>query len=420
MINYFSYDYEQPKDGDPFSVNTELGECPWNKNAKLLLVGLQGLEIDLADAPPSNLVFLIDVSGSMSNDNKLPLLVKVFKILVEQLRAKDRVAMVVYAGASGLVLESTPGDQKKTIVKALDKLQSGGSTAGAEGINLAYKVAAENFIKGGNNRVILATDGDFNVGASSDEEMQKLIETKRDEGVFLSVLGFGMGNYKDSKMEILADKGNGNYAYIDSLREAEKVFSTQLTSTLLTIAKDVKLQLEFNPVHVRAYRLVGYENRVLAREDFANDKIDAGELGAGHQVTALYEVILGNSVPQERSDLKYSTVQVMDIALTTDELLTVNLRYKKSDENKSKLTSHVVNSFDLENKEQYFNLSFASAVAEFGMILRRSRYLADANPARALERVMESLEHDQFGYRAELADLIKKYISIVENLNSDE
>ena len=291
MINYFSYDYPEPAGDHPFSVYTELSKCPWNDGHQLFYIGLKGKNMDKKELPASNLVFLIDVSGSMESPNKLPLLKSAFQLLVNELRPADRVAMVVYAGAAGVVLKATPGNEKETILNALNQLQAGGSTAGGQGIMLAYKIAHENFIDGGNNRIILATDGDFNVGASSNAEMERLIEKEREKGIFITVLGFGMGNYKDDKMEIIADKGNGNYAYIDNIQEARKVLVGEFAGTLFTIAKDVKFQLEFNPSRVKAYRLIGYENRLLNDEDFNNDRKDAGEMGAGHVVTALYEII---------------------------------------------------------------------------------------------------------------------------------
>jgi len=346
LINYFSYDYPEPQDETPFAVITELAACPWNKEHQLVHIGLKGRRIDTENMPASNLVFLLDVSGSMNSPDKLPLLKKGFKLLTEQLREKDRVAIAVYAGAAGLVLPSTPGNEKHTILKAIDNLQAGGSTAGAQGIKLAYRVALENFIENGNNRVILATDGDFNVGVSSDGELVRLIESKRKENIFLTVLGFGTGNLKDAKMEKLADKGNGNYAYIDNLLEAKKVLVKEMGGTLHTIAKDVKLQIEFNPAHVKAYRLIGYENRRLNKEDFNNDKKDAGELGAGHTVTALYELIPADSdeVPATVDPLKYQDSKIKPAALESEELMTVKLRYKKPDENKSRLITHTVTS----------------------------------------------------------------------------
>ena len=295
LINYFDYDYPQPKGEDPFSISLETAQCPWNEKHDMVMIGLKGEDINEEEIPASNLVFLIDVSGSMGSQNKLPLLKQAFKILVDNLRPKDKVAMVVYAGAAGVVLPSTSGNEKAKIKAALDRLQSGGSTAGGAGIKLAYKIAKENFIKDGNNRVILATDGDFNVGESSNSAMVNLIEAKRDDGVFLSILGFGMGNYKDSRMEQISNAGNGNYAYIDNILEAKKIFGKELWGTLYTIAKDVKIQVEFNPSKVKAYRLIGYENRILNKEDFNDDKKDAGDIGCGHTVTALYEIIRADS-----------------------------------------------------------------------------------------------------------------------------
>ncbi|MEM9982847.1 MAG: von Willebrand factor type A domain-containing protein, partial [Bacteroidota bacterium] len=308
MINYFAYEYPQPTGTHPFAVHTEVAACPWNSAHQLALVNLQAKKIPTDNLPPSNLVFLIDVSGSMSSANKLPLLKSAFKLLTQQLRAQDKVSIVVYAGAAGLVLPPTPGNNQQAIVEALERLNAGGSTAGGAGIELAYKVAKENFMEGGNNRVILATDGDFNVGASSDDDMIRLIEEKRKTGIFVTTLGFGMGNYKDAKMEKIADKGNGNYAYIDNIQEAKKVLINEFGGTMFTVAKDVKLQLEFNPAQVKAYRLIGYENRLLNKEDFNDDTKDAGELGAGHTVTALYELIpvdaAGDNI-KPVDDLKY-------------------------------------------------------------------------------------------------------------------
>lgn len=324
MVNYFNYDYSQPDNKDPFSINTEISVAPWNQKHKLVHIGLQGRKIATENLPPSNLVFLIDVSGSMNSANRLPLLKSAFKMLVNELRPQDNVAIVVYAGAAGVVLPSTAGNDKETILNALNQLTAGGSTAGGAGIKLAYEIAQQNFKKGGNNRVILATDGDFNVGVSSNAEMERLIEEKREGGVFLTVLGFGMGNYKDSKMETIADKGNGNYAYIDNILEAKKVFVNEFGGTLFTIAKDVKIQVELNPAKVKAYRLIGYENRALRNEDFNNDKKDAGELGAGHTVTALYEIIpVGvDSKFDPIDDLKYQESKISSEAFKSKELMT--------------------------------------------------------------------------------------------------
>ena len=339
LINYFDYDYPQPESDLPFSFTTEVSSCPWNQNTKLVHIGLQGKKMETKELPPNNLVFLLDVSGSMNYPNKLPLVKSSIKLLVKQLRQSDKVSIVVYAGAAGLVLDATSGADKRKIYDALDALSAGGSTAGGAGIELAYKIAKENYIENGNNRVILATDGDFNVGISSDGELVDLIEEKRDDGIFLTVLGFGTGNYQDAKMQKLADKGNGNHAYIDNINEAKKVLVNEMNATLLTIAKDVKLQIEFNPAKVISYRLIGYENRILQAEDFDNDKKDAGELGAGHTVTALYEIVPHNSeVPQNRNEhLKYQTVGLNEEAYNSNELFTIKFRYKEPDSDTSKL-----------------------------------------------------------------------------------
>lgn len=404
LINYFDYEYPQPKDEHPFSINSEYVKTPWNNQTRLVKIGLQGKTFRQDELPTSNLTFLIDVSGSMNSQNKLPLLKSAFKLLVNQLRDQDRVSIVVYAGAAGVVLEPTSGSNKEKIMEALDNLSAGGSTAGGEGINLAYQLAEKNFNKNGNNRVILATDGDFNVGSSSNEDMEKLIEEKRKSGVFLSVLGFGYGNYKDSKLEILADKGNGNHAYIDTMQEAQKVFGKEFGGTLYTIAKDVKIQIEFNPNKIEAYRLIGYENRLLNDEDFLDDTKDAGELGAGHKVTALYEVILKgtkNEFLTEVSELKYSKYKYSS---NNNELFTVKFRYKKPSKNKSIEMIHV-------HKEQETvpskDLSFASAVALFGMKLRKSKYCKKIRKKTIIELAENGRGKDKNGYRAEFIRLIK-------------
>ncbi len=412
MINYFKYDYPQPNQEVPFTVTTEAAVCPWNKKHILALIGLQGKNIDTKQLPPSNLVFLIDVSGSMDEPNKLPLLKSSFKLLVKQLRPEDHVAIVVYAGNAGLVLETTPGNEQARINNAIDNLQAGGSTAGGAGIQLAYKIAKDNFIASGNNRVILATDGDFNVGVSSDDELVKLIEEKRDQGIFLTVLGFGTGNYKDSKMEKLADKGNGNYAYIDNILEGEKVFVQELSSTLLTIAKDVKIQIEFNPGQVKAYRLIGYENRMLAKEDFNDDRKDAGEIGAGHSVTALYEIVPADSDENFNSvdPLKYqksAETSPKPTITPSDDWMTVKLRYKEPQEQTSKLLTEVVSKKKVQSDIRSNNLNFASAVAEFGLLLRDSSYKGEANYSAVLERGQHSVGADPQGYRAEFLKLVK-------------
>ncbi|MBF0523224.1 MAG: von Willebrand factor type A domain-containing protein [Candidatus Omnitrophica bacterium] len=409
MINYFSYEYPEPTGEDPFSITTEVAACPWNTTHKLALIGLQGKRLKGTEMPSSNLVFLIDVSGSMQDQNKLPLLQQAFRMMVQQLRAEDTVSIVVYAGAAGQVLEPTSGDQKQKILSAINSLSAGGSTAGAEGIQMAYELAKKNYIKGGNNRVVLATDGDFNVGVSNDGELVRIIEEKRKEGIFLTILGVGMGNYKDSKMQKLADKGNGNYYYIDTLKEAKKVLVQELGSALFTIAKDVKIQVEFNPSQVKAYRLVGYEKRMLNKEDFNDDTKDAGELGIGHTVTALYEIIPADSKEPVASvdALKYQTTQVK----TSEDLLTVKLRYKKPEENESKLLSRVVSAKEVVTQMSN-NLSWASAVSEFGMILRNSKFKASSSYADTLTRAQASKGEDKFGYRQEMIDLIQKAESL--------
>ncbi|HMB02001.1 MAG TPA: VWA domain-containing protein [Spirochaetota bacterium] len=407
-INYFSYDYPQPEDDKPFAVYTEYSSCPWNKKHRLLHIGLKGKTIKTEDLPLNNLTFLIDVSGSMRSSAKLPLLKKAFSLLVKKMRPEDKIAIAVYAGAAGLVLPSTAGTHKEKILAALNNLRSGGSTAGGAGIKLAYKTARNNFIKGGNNRIIIATDGDFNIGPSSDAAMVRLIEKNRDQGIFLTTLGFGMGNYKDSKMEKLADKGNGNYAYIDSLLEAKKVLVTEMGGTLFTIAKDVKLQLEFNPALVKAYRLVGYENRILAKEDFNDDQKDAGEIGAGHTVTALYEIITSDS-GEELTDvdpLKYQKQTVRTDEKYGNEILTVKLRYKLPTASKSKLLKHPVASQPLSLAQTSDSFRFAAAVAEFAMVLRESKYKNEATFTSALKLAQDARGRDPQGLRGEFIRLI--------------
>jgi Ca-activated chloride channel homolog len=408
FINYFDYNYAQPQGEHPFSFHTEISTCPWNTKHSLVHIGLQGKKIPFEQIAPMNLVFLIDVSGSMSDANKLPLLKKSFAMLTSKLRQEDRVAIVVYAGAAGCVLPSTSGNQKSTIVSALDHLEAGGSTAGGEGIKLAYKIAKENFMENGLNRVIIATDGDFNIGASSDAEMTRLIEERRDDGIFLTSLGFGMGNYKDSKMESIADNGNGNYFYIDNIDEARKVLVTQLDGTLYTIAKDVKLQIEFNPSKVKAYRLVGYENRMLKKEDFNNDKKDAGELGAGHTVTALYEIIPAGSDENTDSvdELRYSK-PTQSKTVTTDEIMTLKFRYKNPKETISKLIVQNVKDKNIAFENTSENFRFSAAVAEFGMVLRDSKFKGNANFEDIVVMANASKGKDNEGYRAEFVKLVK-------------
>ena len=406
LINYFRFEYPQPASGQPFSVTTELAECPWNPKHRLALIGLQGRDLPADNIPPRNLVFLLDVSGSMMSPDKLPLVRNALRMLADTLTARDRVAIVVYAGASGLVLPSTPGDQKARIDRAIAELEAGGSTNGAQGIQLAYRVARENFIRGGVNRVILATDGDFNVGVTSQDELVRLIEEERSSGVFLSVLGVGTGNLKDSTMEKLADKGNGNYAYLDSLHEARKVLVREAGGTLVTIAKDVKIQVEFNPKAVAGYRLIGYENRMLRHEDFNDDKKDAGEIGAGHSVTALYEIVPAG-VAMEGPDvdpLKYQTPSASSARTGSDELLTVKLRYKAPDGDDSRLISTTVKS---RREALTANLGFASAVAEVGMLLRSSKNAGSASYSTAVARARKFRGDDPDGYRAEFIRLVE-------------
>ena len=406
MVNYFTYNYPQPKGKHPFSINTEVVKTPWNSKTKLVRIGLQGKTYEQEELPASNLTFLIDVSGSMSSGDKLGLLKPSFELLVNQLREKDKVSIVVYAGAAGVVLEPTSGDNKEKILNALNSLKAGGSTAGGAGIELAYKLAQENFKEGGNNRVILATDGDFNVGASSDKAMEKLIEEKRKTGIFLSVLGFGYGNYKDSKLETLADKGNGNHAYIDTMQEAQKVFGKEFGGTLYTIAKDVKIQIEFNPKNVAAYRLIGYENRLLENKDFVNDKIDAGELGSGHTVTALYEILpvgVDSELVEKPIKLKYMKKITEKY---NDELFTVKFRYKKPSENRSIEIVHVTKN-KIEKPSE--DMEFASAVALFGMQLRKSKFYNESTFKDVLALARKGKGEDKDGYRSEFIRLVKSY-----------
>jgi Ca-activated chloride channel homolog len=408
MINYFDYNYAQPKGKDPINIETEISDSPWNKGLKILHIGLQAKTIPTDNLPASNLVFLIDVSGSMSDPNKLPLVKTAFKLLTDQLREQDHVAIVVYAGAAGLVLPPTSGKDKTKIKDALDNLSAGGSTAGGAGIELAYKTALENFVKNGNNRVILATDGDFNVGVSSSGDLEKLVENKRKSGIFLSVLGFGMGNYKDSKMETLSDKGNGNYAYIDNLSEAEKVFVKEFGGTLFTVAKDVKLQLEFNPKYVKAYRLIGYENRVLANEDFKNDAKDAGEMGSGHTVTAIYEIIPAGVESSFLPDkLKYQQFTQTFMGSNSEEVCTVKIRYKQPDADKSVQLEEVVKDTHIALEKTSENFRFSAAVAEFGLLLRGSDFKGSANYEQVINLAKNAFGKDSEGYRAEFLKLVK-------------
>lgn len=412
LINYFSYDLPEPSNKQPFSVTAELSRCPWNQENYLAMIALQGKKVQQENLPLSNLVFLLNVSGSMDEPNKLPLLKSSFKLLVEQLGENDKVSIVVYAGASGVVMEGVHGDKKESIFEALDKLEAGGSTAGGEGIELAYKIAKENFIPGGNNRVILATDGDFNVGVSSEGELTRLIETKRKDSIYLSVLGFGTGNIKDNKMESLADKGNGNYAYIDSMLEAKKVLVKEMGGTLLTIAKDVKIQVEFNPKQVKEYRLVGYDNRILSNEDFEDDTKDAGEIGAGHNVIAFYEITPYKSGEKiEESQLKYQSTDVKQE--WENELMEIRLRYKEPDEDTSK---KIVCSVKLQNlvENPSENFMLASTVAEFGLLIRGSEYKAQSSWDNVILRAQKLTKGDTEEYRSNFLELVKKAKSLSE------
>jgi len=406
MINYFQYEYPQPVEEDPFSITTEVSDCPWNADHQLVHIGLQGEKIASEELPAQNLVFLLDVSGSMSSYNKLDLVKQSLRLLVNQMRKEDRLSIVVYAGAAGLVLPATSGQHKDKIMAAIEQLSAGGSTAGGQGIELAYKQATKSFIAKGNNRVILCTDGDFNVGLSSDDALVQLIEEKREAGVFLTVLGYGMGNYKDSKMEKLADKGNGNYAYIDNIMEAKKVLVNEMGATLQTIAKDVKLQVEFNPAKVASYRLVGYENRLLNKEDFNDDTKDAGELGAGHTVTALYEIVptgkaKKSSEKAKEDPLRYQDSKVNEAAIAGNELLTVKFRYKSPKETKSKLITRYLVDESTPIASSSNNFRFSAGVALFGMLLRNSEFVGDGSIDQAIELAKGGKGEDEHGYRAE-------------------
>lgn len=413
MMNYFTYDYPQPESRQPFSINTEYSDAPWNPGHRLLKIGLQGKNMAMDDLPQSNIIFLVDVSGSMDESNKLPLLKSSLKVLLSRLRPQDKVGIVVYAGNAGMVLAPTSAAEKETIANALDHLQAGGSTAGGAGIELAYKLAKENFIKGGNNRVVLATDGDFNVGVSSEKDLETLIEEKRKTGIFLTCLGYGMGNYKDNRLETLADKGNGNYAYIDNLQEANKFLGREFAGSMYAIAKDVKIQIEFNPKWVKSYRLIGYENRKLRNEDFTDDKIDAGELGSGHTVTALYEVVPAgvNSefVPKE-TRLKYT--QASGIRNFGDELATIKFRYKKPDGDTSSEMVKAVKNTAEQLDQASADYKFAASVAWFGLVLRQSELIKEKD-LRKIEGLAKEGKHtDEEGYRSEFIRLVQSYQSV--------
>lgn len=408
MINFFKYDYPKPADNHPFSINTEYSDSPWNENHKLLKIGLQGKEIPTDKLPKSNFVFLVDVSGSMDDVNKLPLLKASIKVLLNELRDDDRVSIVYYASGTGILLEPTKASEKNKIINAVDNMRAGGGTSGAAGLDLAYEMAAKHFIKDGNNRVILATDGDFNIGKSSDKEMQELIEEKRKSGVFLTCLGFGMGNYKDSKMITLSKKGNGNYAYIDNIQEANRFLGKEFKGSMYAIAKDVKIQIEFNPAHVQAYRLVGYEMRKLRSEDFANDAIDAGELGSGHTVTALYEVIptgVKSDFYQQPTELKYTENKAA--GTYQNELATVKFRYKNPKEDKSIETVETIENKSTDLKNASADFKFASSVAWFGLKLRDSKLITDKESSHIVDLAKQGIKNDKDGYKAEFVRLVE-------------
>lgn len=409
MINYFNYDYPQPSAKHPFSFNSEISECPWNKENKLIHIGLQGKKLNYEDLKPSNLVFLLDVSGSMESHNKLPLLRKSLKLLLNELSQNDKISIVVYAGAAGLILPPTNASKKEKIIKALDELHAGGSTAGGAGIKLAYKIAKDAFIENGNNRVILATDGDFNVGVSSTSSLVDLIEQKRKDDIYLTILGFGMGNYKDGRMEQISNAGNGNYFYIDNIKEAEKVFVKEMRANMFTIAKDVKIQIEFNPAYVKAYRLIGYENRMLAKEDFDDDKKDAGELGPGHTVTALYEIVTANSDWKVRTvdNLKYQTTTLNEDAKINNEIMTIKFRYKPPKSNTSIKLEYPVANETVNLGLASDNFKFSASVAAFGMLLRNSKFKSNATYEMVSELANQSKGKDENGYRAEFIGLVK-------------
>ena len=406
MINYFTYNYDGPEGNDPFGVNAEISTCPWNSEHKLLHLGLQTEAIDFSETPDSNIVLLVDVSGSMSDDNKLPLVKESFSLLVDSLSEKDTVSIVTYASGVNVVLEGVSGDRKDKILDALDSLRAGGSTNGTGGIDEAYKVAEANFIKNGNNRVIIASDGDFNVGKSSASDLSKQIQEKAKKGIYLSVLGYGMYNYSDTRMETLADDGNGNYAYIDTLHEAKKVLVEELGANMLTVAKDVKFQVEFNPKYVSEYRLIGYENRALNNEDFEDDTKDAGEIGAGHSVTVLYEIVPTTEENTDNGkDLKYQTSNLTEEALKSNDWLTLSVRYKEPDEDESKLLEYEIGSNYYTDKPSE-DFIFSAAVAEFAMVVRNSEYVADGSLDHIVEELNTIPLKDE--YRREFATLVDK------------
>jgi Ca-activated chloride channel homolog len=419
MINYFKYNLAGPSNGDPVGITTEISSAPWNQKHLLVRVGLKARTIDMSRLPASNLVFLLDISGSMGEANKLPLVKASMKMLVDQLRSEDRVAIVVYSGQVALKLPSTPGDEKQRIKNAIDELQAGGSTAGGAGIKMAYRIARENYVKGGNNRIIMATDGDFNVGDSSDGDMETLITRERYSNVPITIMGYGMGNLKDSKMEILADKGNGNYAYIDNLTEARKTLVSEYGGTMYMVAKDVKLQVEFNPAKVQAYRLVGYEDRLLAKEDFNNDQKDAGDMGSGHTVTAFYEIVPTGVVDDYSGGvdpLKYQkTNNAAPAAPYSDELMTVKFRYKQPNSDQSKLSVAIVKDRPMSFNSTSSDFRFASAVAEFGMMLRNSAFKQNGSYDQVISIAKNAKGSDDDGYRAEFVRLAETAKSLAGN-----
>ena len=406
MINYFHYDYKGPEGDDPFGINAQISDCPWNKEHKLLHLGLQTEAIDFSETPDSNIVFLVDVSGSMSDDNKLPLVKESFNLLVDNLTEKDTVSIVTYASGVNVVLDSANGNDKDKIRQAINGLRAGGGTNGAGGIEEAYKIAEKNFIEDGNNRVIIASDGDFNIGKTSQSDLSSQIKENAKKGVYLSVLGFGMYNYSDTRMETLADDGNGNYAYIDTLHEAKKVLVSELSANMLTVAKDVKLQVEFNPKYVAEYRLIGYENRSLNNEDFNNDKKDAGEIGAGHSVTVLYEIVPATEENDSAIDLKYQDNKLTDEALNSNDWLTLSIRYKEPDEDESKLLEYQIGA-DYYTDKPSDDFIFSAAVAEYAMLLRKSDFIADGSFAHIVEELNTIPLNDE--YRREFATLVDKY-----------
>ena len=414
MINYFSYQYQQPqKTNIPFSITTEVGPSPWNQGTHLLHIGVQGYKEDRSDLPPANLVFLIDVSGSMRSPDKLGLLKSSLRMLSRQLANHDRIAIVVYAGASGVVLDTTAGDDTNKIISALNNLSAGGTTNGGSGIQLAYAMAQKSFIKNGINRVILATDGDFNVGTVDFNTLVDMIKQRRKSGITLTTLGFGSGNYNEKLMEQLADNGDGNYAYIDTIQEARKVLVTQLTSTLFTIAKDVKVQIEFNPAIVAEYRLIGYENRLLRKQDFKDDKVDAGDIGAGHSVTALYEIAFVNSIGRSIEPLRYSREKPMNN--DSREIAFVRMRYKEPTAETSKELQHPVYRTDVQNNINHMgnNFRFATAVAAFGQLLRNDSHIHAMNYEQVHQLAKNALGNDVRGYRKEFLDLVDTASSLV-------